>query len=249
MKLENRVAIVTGAGRGIGRGIAIRMAKEGAAVVVNYCCSAAAANDVVAEIEYDGGKAFAYQANVGDLGSHAGLLNSAIEKFGSLDILVNNAGIEVHESVLDASPSTWDRIHDVNLKGIYFLSSAAAALMKKREGRIICISSVHDVQPLRERAIYSASKGGLLMLVKSLALELAPLGINVTGVSPGAIITDMNRASLEDPERRKRLLDRIPAGRLGGEDDVSGVVAFLASPDAAYIHGATIYVDGGLLLS
>jgi glucose 1-dehydrogenase len=248
MRLKDKVALVTGGGRGIGRGIAARLAKEGAVVIVNYNSSANEAAQVVAEIEQAGGRAIAYQADVGNLESHDGLL-AVCEQFGGIDILVNNAGLEVLEWCLEVTPAAWDKTHDVNLKGCYFLSCKAAKAMKGRGGKIICISSVHDVQPLRRRAAYSSSKGGLLMMVKSLALELAQFGINVNGISPGAILTDMNRASLEDPAGRERMLSRIPAGRIGNPEDIAGAVAFLASSDSDYIHGTTIYVDGGLLLS
>jgi glucose 1-dehydrogenase len=248
MRLKDKVAVVTGASRGIGRGIAVRLAKEGVVVIVNYNSSANEAAQVVSEIEQAGGRAIAHKADVGDLESHDALL-AECDQFGGIDILVNNAGIEVLEWSLEVTPTAWDKTHDVNLKGCYFLSCRAARAMKGRGGKIICISSVHDVQPLRRRAAYSSSKGGLLMMVKSLALELAQFGINVNGVSPGAILTDMNRASLEDPAGRERMLARIPAGRIGNPEDIAGAVAFLASSDADYIHGTTIYVDGGLLLS
>lgn len=248
MRLKDKVAIVTGGARGIGRGISVRLAKEGATVIVNYNSSAKDAEQLVVEIERAGGRAVAHKADVGDLGSHDGLL-AACEQFGGVDILVNNAGIEVLEWCLEVTPAAWDKTHDVNLKGCYFLSCKAAKAMKSRGGKIICISSVHDIQPLRRRAAYSSSKGGLLMMVKSLALELAQFGINVNGVSPGAILTDMNRASLEDPAGRERMLARIPAGRLGNPEDIAGAVVFLASSEASYIHGTTLYVDGGLLLS
>ncbi len=248
MRLKGKVAIVTGGGRGIGRGIAVRLAKEGATVIVNYNTSANEAAQVVAEIGQAGGRAIAYKADIGDLGSHAGLL-AVCEQFGEIDILVNNAGLEILENVFETTSAAWDKTHDVNLKGCYFLSCRAAKAMKGRGGKIICISSVHDVQPLRRRGSYSSSKGGLLMMMKSLALELAEFGINVNSVSPGAILTDMNRASLEDPEGKKRMLARIPAGRIGNPEDVASAVVFLASSDADYIHGTTIYVDGGLLLS
>ena len=248
MRLKDKVAVVTGASRGIGRGIAVRLAKEGVVVIVNYNSSANEAAQVVSEIEQAGGRAIAHKADVGDLESHDALL-AECDQFGGIDILVNNAGIEVLEWSLEVTPTAWDKTHDVNLKGCYFLSCRAARAMKGRGGKIICISSVHDVQPLRRRSAYSSSKGGLLMMVKSLALELAQFGINVNGVSPGAILTDMNRASLEDPAGRERMLARIPAGRIGNPEDIAGAVAFLASSDADYIHGTTIYVDGGLLLS
>jgi len=248
MRLKDKVAIVTGGGRGIGRGIAVRLAKEGAAVIVNFNSSADDAAQVVAQIEQAGGRAIAHKADVGNLEAHDGLL-AACEQFGGIDILVNNAGLEVLESCLEVTPTAWDKTHEVNLKGCYFLSCKAAKAMKERGGKIICISSVHDIPPLRRRAAYSSSKGGLLMMVKSLGLELAQFGINVNGISPGAILTDMNRASLEDPAGRERMLARIPAGRIGNPEDIAGAVVFLASSDASYIHGTTLYVDGGLLLS
>ena len=167
-----------------------------------------------------------------------------------MDILVNNAGIEFHESVLDASAETWQRTIDVNLRGAYFLSCKAASLMSSgsKGGSIINISSVHDVEPLRNRAIYSISKGGLMMLTKSLALELAVHNIRVNAISPGAILTDMNRARLSNSAKRDRLLARIPLQRIGEPEEIGGAAVFLASAESSYVTGTTIYVDGGLLL-
>lgn len=248
MRLKGKVALVTGAGRGIGAAVAVRLAMEGAAVAANYGRSGPEAEEVVRRIQGAGGTAFAIQADIGDVNGHSALIDTVIDRFGSLDILVNNAGIEVHERVLDATQTTWEKTMDVNLKGAYFLSSRTASKMKPGSS-IVCISSVHDARPLRERAIYSMTKGGMLMMVRALALELAPFGINVNGIAPGAILTDMNRGSLEDSLRCDRLLARIPAGRIGTPDDIAGVTAFLCSPDATYMHGAMLYVDGGLLLS
>jgi glucose 1-dehydrogenase len=162
---------------------------------------------------------------------------------------VNNAGIEFHEPFLQASVPTWERTLGVNLRGPYFLSRVAAEVMRRSGGgKIINISSVHDVTPLRDRAIYSISKGGMAMLVKSLALELAEYNIHVNAISPGAILTDMNRESLSDPTRRARLLDQIPLGRIGRAEDIVGAAVYLASPESDYVTGSTLYVDGGLLL-
>ena len=250
MKLKGKAAIVTGAERGIGRAIAVALAQAGASVVVNYYASQADAESVCADIRNVGAQAVAVRADVSKLEEHPLLIQASIENFGSLDILVNNAGIEMHESVLAAKAETWDKIQDVNLCGGYFLSCAAARVMKDAgKGKIICIVSVHDAAPLRDRAIYSISKAGAGMMMKSLALELAEFGIQVNAVSPGAILTDMNRKSLTDPDRLSRLLTRIPMGRIGEPRDVGGSVVFLASEDADYITGTTIYVDGGLLLS
>lgn len=249
MRLEQKVAIVTGAGRGIGRAIALAYAREGAGVLVNYAHSEEDAGAVVQEILHAGGRAIAVHADIGNVDQHDALIDAALQKFGRLDILVNNAGIEVHERVLEPKLETWERTIGVNLKGAYFLSCKAAAVMRKTGGgKIINISSVHDVEPLRDRAIYSISKAGMLMMVKSLALELAEFNINVNAISPGAILTDMNRQHLNDPARRARLLGKIPANRIGEPQDISGAAILLASAESDYITGTTIYVDGGLLL-
>jgi glucose 1-dehydrogenase len=249
MRLKDKVAIVTGAGRGIGRAIAIGYAREGACVVVNYSRSREAAEDAVAQICAAGGRSIAVRADVAELGDHAALIERTLAEFGALHILVNNAGIEYNEPVLESKPETWEETVSVNLKGAYFLACAAAQVMKQAGGgKIVNISSVHDIEPLRNRAIYSITKGGMLMLVKSLALELAEHQIRVNAISPGAILTDMNRKHLTDPPRRDRLLTQIPVKRIGEPEDIVGAAVFLASPESDYVTGTTIYVDGGLLL-
>jgi glucose 1-dehydrogenase len=249
MRLEGKVAIITGAGRGIGRALAIGYAREGAAVVVNYSRAAEAAEEAARSIRAGGGQAVAVRADVACVDDHDALMAAAVREFGGLDILVNNAGVEFNEPVLNASRETWERTMDVNLKGAYFLScQAVTAMMRRGGGKIVNISSVHDIEPLRDRAIYSISKGGLMMLTKSLALELAPYGIHVNAISPGAILTDMNRKHLEDLPRRERLLARIPMKRIGEPEDIVGAAVFLASSESNYVTGTTIYVDGGLLL-
>jgi glucose 1-dehydrogenase len=250
MRLQNRVAIVTGAGRGIGRAIALGLAREGAAVIVNYSRSAAAAEEVVSAIRASGGRAVAVQADVKELGDHDRVIAAALEHFSRLDILVNNAGVEVHEAFLKATPETWDFTLAVNLKGPYFLSQKAAeAMIRFGGGKIINISSVHDVVPLRNRAIYSITKGGMMMMTKSLALELGEHRINVNSISPGAILTDMNRKSLSEPGHLDRVLAKIPWKRIGEIEDIAGAAIFLASAESDYVTGATIYVDGGLILT
>ena len=249
MRLKDKVAIVTGAGRGIGRAIAIGYAREGARVVVNYSRSQQAAEDAAGEIRAAGGLAVAVQGDIAEVGTHASLIERALAEFGALDILVNNAGVEINEAVLESTPETWDQTVSVNLKGAYFLACAAARMMARGGGgKIVNISSVHDVEPLRNRAVYSITKAGLLMLVKALALELAEHNIHVNAISPGAILTDMNRRHLTDPPRRERLLAQIPMKRIGDPQDIVGAAVFLASPESDYITGTTIYVDGGLLL-
>jgi glucose 1-dehydrogenase len=249
MRLKDKVAIVTGAGRGIGRAIALAYAREGASVVVNYNRSHNAADDAVQQIRDAGGSAIAVRADIACLDDHDTLLAATLQAFGALHILVNNAGVEVNEPVLESRPATWDHTLDVNLKGAYFLSVKAAEAMRRTGGgKIVNISSVHDVEPLRDRAIYSISKGGLLMMTKSLALELAPHHIRVNAIAPGAILTDMNRAHLEQPARRERLLAQIPLQRVGDPEDIAGAAIYLASKESDYVTGTTIYVDGGLLL-
>ncbi len=249
-RLKDRVAIVTGAGRGIGVALAKGLAREGAAVVVNYSRSATEAGKVVADIQNAGGRAVAVQADVKRLADHDRLVSAAVENFGRLDILVNNAGIEFREAFLTTTEQQFDETLGVNLKGVYFLSQKAAQAMVRAGagGKIINISSCHDIVPLNLRSSYGVSKGGLAMLTRSLALELAEHKINVNAVSPGAILTEMNSQQLSQPEVRARLLARIPWNRLGNTEDCVGAVLFLASSESDYVTGATLYVDGGLLL-
>lgn len=247
--LEGRVAIVTGASRGIGRAIALGLAREGASVVVNYVSNAAAADEVVSAIGAAGGKAVAVPADIKDLAQHERLVAAAVERFGRIDILVNNAAMTHRQPFLDATAGAWDETLGVNLKGVYFLSQAVARLMvPQRSGKIINISSVHDVRPMANNSIYNITKAGLVMLTKSLALELAGQGIQVNCVSPGAILTDENRERLADPAFLAKVLAKIPGGRVGEPDDVVGAVLLLASSSANYINGATLYVDGGMVL-
>jgi glucose 1-dehydrogenase len=249
MRLKGKVAIITGACKGIGRAIAVAYAREGASVVVGDLLCGESGKGLLEEISAIGGKAAAVQADVSNLAEHGKLITTAVQQFGALNILVNNAGVEIHESVLEPKPETWEHIINLNIRGAYFLSSKAASVMAgSGGGKIINISSVHETQPLRERAIYSISKGGMQMMTKSLALELAEYGIQVNSISPGAILTDLNRKSLSDPARRERLVRQIPLQRIGDPKDVVGAAMFLASSESDYVTGTTIYVDGGLLL-
>lgn len=249
MRLKDKVAIVTGAARGIGKAIAEGFARGGAAVVVADILRQQA-EATAAAIRGAGGQAIAVAADLRDLATHEQIIRAATEPYGRLDILVNNAAIEIRESFLDAKPETWDATLGVNLKAPYFLAQRAAHQMIAQGdgGKIINIASVHDFQPMRNIAIYSITKGGLMMLTKSLALELAAHRINVNAISPGAVETDLNRAVLADPAHRARVSAQIPWGRIGQTADIAGAAIFLASAEADYITGATIYVDGGLLL-
>lgn len=247
--LKDQVAIVTGAARGIGRAIALGLAREGAAVVVNDIASGPAVEEVVAEIRALGGDAIAVRADIGDLSHHARLIAATQERFGHLDILVNNAATTRRQAFLDATVGAWDEIVGVNLKGIYFLSQAAARVMTpQRAGKIINISSVHDARPMADNSIYNITKAGLVMLTKSLALELAGSCVQVNCVSPGAILTDETRDRLADPAYRAKVLAKIPAGQIGDPKDVVCAVVLLSSAASSYITGTTLYVDGGMLL-
>lgn len=249
MRLAGRVAVVTGSARGIGRAIAIGYAREGASVVIVDKLCADRANGPLQEIRSAGGKAIFVEADVSNPEDHEKLITATVREFGRLDVLVNNAGIALHESVLDATPDTWEQIMGVNLRGAYFLSSKAAEIMAGNGGgKIINVSSVHDSKPLRERAVYAISKGGVAMMTKSLALELAEKNICVNSISPGAVATEMNHPTLSDPVKREKLISRIPLRRIATPEEIVGAAVFLASSESNYVTGTTIYVDGGLLL-
>ncbi|MCC6264649.1 MAG: glucose 1-dehydrogenase [Bryobacterales bacterium] len=247
--LEEQVAVVTGASRGIGRAIAVALAGEGARVVVNFVSNKAAAEEVASLIREAGGEALTVQGDVSDRTSHARILGEALRGFGRLDILVNNAGMSKRQAFLDVEAGDFDYQIGVNFTGPFFLTQAAGRIMAAQGwGKIISISSVHDAQPMRLNSAYCAAKSALVMMTKCAALELAPAGVQVNCVSPGAILTDENRPRLEDPAYLAQVLAKIPAGRVGGVDDITGAVLLLASPASAYITGAVLYVDGGMLL-
>src|SRR5246127_3738179 len=246
--LRGRVAIVTGASSGIGQGIAKRLACEGAKVIVDYVGSAEGAEETERAIEQAGGEGEIVKADVTDVEADRVLVNTAWTKFGSADILVNNAGMEKKSDFWDTTEADYDKVMAVNLRGPFFLSQAFVRRLRdaKKPGRIINISSIHENMVFPGFATYCCSKGGLRMLMRDLAVELGPLGITVNNVAPGAIANTINKSLLEDKPKLNALLANIPLGRLGVPDDVAGLVAFLASDDAAYITGSTFVVDGGL---
>jgi glucose 1-dehydrogenase len=248
MRLQRRNALVTGSSKGIGRAIAIRFGREGANVVVNYNSDPKGADEAVEEIRSFGGKATAVKADLGNVGSVQALLAASIEALGSLDVLVNNAGIESHAPFWDVTEADYDRVLAVNLKGVFFATQAMVNHLRAtgRTGRIINISSVHEEIPFPNFAAYCASKGGLKMLTRDLAVELGPLGITINSIAPGAIETPINSKLLNDPTKLRSLIAQIPLERLGKPEDVAGLAAFLASDDAAYATGSTYFVDGGL---
>lgn len=249
MRLKNKVALVTGAAQGIGKGIALRLAREGADIAINVLHDDERARSTREEIITQGVRCEVLVADVSDVAEARAMIRQAQALFTKLDVLVNNAGVQPSAGLLEVSEADYDKVLDVNLKGPFFLTQAFAAHLKQagRGGRVINISSVHEELPFPGFTPYCASKGGLKMLMRNAAIELAPLGITVNNVAPGAIRTPINADLQEDPARMDRLMQQIPAGRMGEAADVAGVVAFLASDDASYVTGTTVVVDGGLL--
>ncbi len=248
MRLEGKVALVTGGDTGIGSGICRRFAQDGADVVIDYAGDTAPADALVQQLTGMGCRAIAIKADISDQAAVNMLFQQAIAAFGKVDILVNNAGIEKRAAFLDVTLDDFEKVIAVNLRGAFLCAQAAARdMVKRNEGRIINISSIHEDVAFPEFVPYACSKGGMRMLMRTLAVELAQYQITVNNVAPGAIATPINKATLVDPEKVAALNALIPLGHLGDPDDVAAVAAFLASPDAAYVTGSTYYVDGGMV--
>ncbi|HYF70409.1 MAG TPA: SDR family oxidoreductase [Ohtaekwangia sp.] len=256
-KLEGQIAIITGASSGIGAGVAKAMAKAGATVVINYSSSEERAKKVLSEIQEEGGTGIVVHADVSKEDDVENMFRKAIDKYGTVDILVNNAGLQKDSVFHEMTLKEWNRVIDINLTGQFlcareaikeFLKRGVAADKSKSAGKIICMSSVHEVIPWAGHVNYAASKGGVMMLMKSLAQEYAPKKIRVNSIGPGAIRTPINHAAWQTPSAYNNLLKLIPAKRIGEVDDIGGAAVWLASDDSEYVNGITLFVDGGMLL-
>ncbi len=251
--LANKVAIVTGGDSGIGRAIVLGLAGAGAAVTINYHSNRDAAEDVRQQVEKGGGKALCVQANVGSVGDLQQLVDETVRQFGRLDIMVNNAGMETRTSVIETSEHDYDLVLAVNLKGAFFGTQLAAKQMLKQGaqggGRIINISSVHEDWPMPGNTPYCCSKGGMRMLTRTAGVELAPHGITVVGVGPGAVDTPINKKTLADPEKKAALNNAIPLGRVAEPDEIANLVVWLASDQSSYVTATTYFIDGGIMQS
>jgi 3-oxoacyl-[acyl-carrier protein] reductase len=247
MNLEGKAALVTGASRGIGREIALELARQGANVAVNFSGSEARANEVVDEIKALGREAFAVKCDVSNAEQVAEMVKGTIDSFGKLDILVNNAGITKDNLLMRMKEEEWDDVININLKGVFLCTKAVTRqMMKQRVGRIINIASIVGVSGNPGQANYVAAKAGVIGLTKTTAKELASRNITVNAIAPGFITTDMTDKLPEDV--KIEMLKQIPLGRLGEPKDIAKITAFLASGDSSYITGQTLHIDGGMVM-
>jgi glucose 1-dehydrogenase len=247
-RLDGKVAAITGGDQGIGRAIVERLAREGADIALCYRANKAGADEVVALVQKGGRKAVAIQCDVGKVADGQRFMAEAVSQLGRVDVLVNNAGLEKRADFWDVTEQDYDTVLNVNLKGPFFVTQAFVKhrMQAKAGGKVINVSSVHEELPFPHFTSYCASKGGIKMMTRNLSIELAPLGITINSIAPGAIETPINKNLLNDPVKLKSLLDNIPLKRLGTPEDVAGIAAFLASSDSDYMTGTTTFVDGGL---
>ncbi|WP_030319967.1 SDR family oxidoreductase [Streptomyces flavochromogenes] len=255
--LQGQKALVTGANSGIGKATAIGLGRAGADVVVNYVAGREAAEEVVAEIASFGVRAAAYEADVSQEDQVVAMMDRMVKEFGTIDVLVANAGLQRDARLTEMTLAQWQKVIDVNLTGQFLCAREAAKEFRRRgvvtevsrsAGKIVCMSSVHQLIPWAGHVNYASSKGGVQMMMQTLAQELAPEKIRVNAVAPGAIRTPINRAAWETPEAREDLLRLIPYDRIGDPEDIANAVVALASDLMDYVVGTTLYVDGGMTL-
>lgn len=255
--LEGQRALVTGANSGIGRGVALAMARAGAKVLVNYISSEQRANEVVKEIEAEGGEALAYRADVSKEDQVQAMFAAMIEHWGSVDILVANAGVQRDANFVDMTLDEWQFVIDVNLTGQFLCCREAVREFTRRgiepglscsAGKIICMSSVHEIIPWAGHVNYAASKGGVNLMMQSIAQEMAVKKIRVNSIAPGAIATPINTSAWTTPEAEAELLKLIPYQRVGNPEDVARAAVWLASDESDYVTGTSLFVDGGMTL-
>ena len=256
-KLKDQIALVTGASSGIGKAIAIAMGREGAKVVINYHSNEKGAKETLEKIREEGSEGMIIRADVSKEAEVQSMFAQMKDKFGPPDILVSNSGIQKDAAFLEMSLADWQKVMDINLTGQFLCAREAARAFvrkgiikekSKAAGKIICISSIHDIVPWAGHINYAVAKGGVLMLMKTMAQELAHHKIRVNCISPGAIKTQINKEVWEDQQRKEELLKLIPYGRIGEPEDVAKAAVWLASDEADYIHGETLYIDGGATL-
>ena len=251
MSLQGKVAIVTGGNSGIGKSIALGLAKAGANIVIDYISDPAATDALEQQIVALGEKAIGVEADVSKVEDLQRLVDAAVKAFGRLDIMVNNAGIETRTSVLETSEAQYDRVLSINLKSAFFGTQIAAQQMIKQGGggRIINITSVHEDWPMPGNTAYCLAKGGMRMLTRTAGVELAPHGVLVVGVGPGAVATPINAATMKDPVQLAKLDAAIPLGRLAQPEEIANVVVFVAGDGGSYLAATTIFADGGIMQS
>ncbi len=256
-KLNGQVALITGASSGIGAGVAKALSAAGATVVVNYSSSEDKARKILDEIKAAGGEGMIFRADVSNEEDVIAMFQATFREYGTVDILVNNAGLQKDSVFHEMSLKEWNHVIDINLTGQFlcareaikeFLRRGVVKEKSKSAGKIICMSSVHEVIPWAGHVNYAASKGGVMMLMKSLAQEYAPKKVRVNGIGPGAIRTPINHAAWQTPSAYQNLLKLIPAKRIGEVEDIGGAAVWLASDDSEYVNGITLFIDGGMLL-